>query len=168
VVAEYGRDVTDRIRVDEANRLRHDKPARRIVKGACWTLLRNRENGTAPDDRVRLDGLLRANRALMTLDVLRDDLKHLWDFRQRAAACRFWQGWYRRAIRSRIAPLVDFARRLKPYLAGILAHARWPLHTNLLEGINSRIKVIERMAYGFRDDAYFFLKIRAAFPGNGR
>ena len=29
VVAEYGRDVTDRIRVDEANRLRHDKPARR-------------------------------------------------------------------------------------------------------------------------------------------
>jgi transposase len=21
------------------------------------------------------------------------------------------------------------------------------------------------MAYGFRDDAYFFLKIRAAFPG---
>ena len=27
-------------------------------------------------------------------------------------------------------------------------------------------KVIKRMAYGFRDDAYFFLKIRAAFPGN--
>lgn len=26
-------------------------------------------------------------------------------------------------------------------------------------------KVIKRMAYGFRDDAYFFLKIRAAFPG---
>jgi transposase len=24
------------------------------------------------------------------------------------------------------------------------------------------------MAYGFRDDAYFFLKIRAAFPGVGR
>jgi hypothetical protein len=22
------------------------------------------------------------------------------------------------------------------------------------------------MAYGYRDDAYFFLKIRAAFPGN--
>ena len=27
------------------------------------------------------------------------------------------------------------------------------------------IKVIKRMAYGFRDEAYFFLKIRAAFPG---
>ena len=38
--------------------------------------------------------------------------------------------------------------------------------TNLVEGINNRIKVIKRMAYGFRDQEYFFLKIRAAFPGN--
>ena len=30
---------------------------------------------------------------------------------------------------------------------------------------NNKIKVIKRMAYGFRDDSYFFLKIRAAFPG---
>jgi len=36
----------------------------------------------------------------------------------------------------------------------------------LLEGMNNTIKVIKRMAYGFRDAEYFFLKIRAAFPGN--
>ncbi|WP_374499554.1 hypothetical protein [Zoogloea sp.] len=30
------------------------------------------------------------------------------------------------------------------------------------------IKVIKRMAYGFRDSAYFFLKIKAAFPGKAR
>ncbi|HEY2943750.1 MAG TPA: transposase, partial [Vicinamibacteria bacterium] len=48
----------------------------------------------------------------------------------------------------------------------VLAHCRWPFHTGLLEGINNKIKVIKRMAYGFRDDAYFFLKIRAAFPEN--
>jgi transposase len=35
----------------------------------------------------------------------------------------------------------------------------------MLEGINNRIKVIKRMAYGNRDEAYSFLKIRAAFPG---
>lgn len=57
-----------------------------------------------------------------------------------------------------------FARNLRGYLYGILAHCRWPLHTSLLEGINNKIKVIKRMAYGFRDDDYFFLKIRAAFP----
>jgi transposase len=34
--------------------------------------------------------------------------------------------------------------------------------------MNNRIKIINRMAYGFRDDDYFFLKIRAAFSGNPR
>ncbi len=56
-------------------------------------------------------------------------------------------------------------RNLAPYLPGIIANATWRLNTSVLEGINNRIKVIKRMAYGFRDDAYFFLKIRAAFPG---
>ncbi|MEQ3637691.1 transposase, partial [Alcanivorax sp.] len=35
----------------------------------------------------------------------------------------------------------------------------------VLEGMNNRIKVIKRMAYGFRDNDYFFMKIKAAFPG---
>ena len=62
---------------------------------------------------------------------------------------------------------VRFAANLRPYLPGILAHCRFAMGTNLIEGINNKIKVIKRMAYGFRDDAYFFLKIRAAFPGLG-
>ena len=40
-------------------------------------------------------------------------------------------------------------------------------HASVIEGINNKIKVIKRMPYGFRDDRYFFLKIRAAFPGIG-
>lgn len=165
VVAKYGREVIDRVRVDEANRLRQDRAARRLVKGSRWLLLRNREHVTRPEDQVRLDELLAANRALFIVYVLKDDLKALWDYRHVGYALRFWQHWYSRAVRSRIAPLVAFARNLKAYLPGILAHCRWPLGTNLIEGINNKIKVIKRMAYGFRDEAYFFLKIRAAFPG---
>jgi transposase len=44
-------------------------------------------------------------------------------------------------------------------------HCRYPIHTGRLEGINNKIKVIKRQAYGFRDDAYFILKIKGAFPG---
>ena len=165
VVAKYGREVVDRVRVDEANRLREDKPARKVVKGARWLLLRNREN-IKHEDRIKLDELLQANRKLATVYVLKDDLKHLWNYVYEGAARRFWEQWYSRAMHSRIEPLKKFARRLKEYLPGILAHCRWPLHTSLLEGINNKIKVIKRMAYGFRDDDYFFLKIRAAFPGN--
>jgi transposase len=56
-------------------------------------------------------------------------------------------------------------RRLTPYIDGIVIHCRYPLHTSVLKGINNNIKVLKRMAYGYRVEAYFFLKIRAAFPG---
>ena len=163
VVAKYGREVIDRVRVDEANRLRGDRPARKIVKTSRWLLLRNRENVPA-GQAVRLDELLAANRALLTVYLLKDDLKQLWRYRSKPWALRAWTHWKRRALRSGLEPLKVFVRRLEPYLPGILAHCRWPLGTNLVEGINNKIKVIKRMAYGFRDDAYFFLKIRAAFP----
>ena len=166
VVAKYGRDVIDRVRVDEANRLRDDKPARRVVKTSRWLLLRNRENVPA-DKAVQLDELLAANRALLTVYLLKDDLKQLWRYRSEAWARKAWKSWKRRAMRSGLQPLRHFARCLEPYLPGILAHCRWPLGTNLVEGINNKIKVIKRIAYGYRDDAYFFLKIRAAFPGVG-
>lgn len=165
VVAKYGREVIDRVRVDEANRLRHDRPARHVVKSARWLLLKNRDSLTSPAQQVQLNELLEANQALMTVYVLRDDLKQLWRYRHRGYARRAFESWYQRAMQSGIGALQAFAERLRPYLHGILAHTRWPLHTSLIEGINNRIKVIKRMAYGFRDDEYFFLKIRAAFPG---
>ena len=166
VVAKYGREVIDRVRVDEANRLRDDRRARHLVKSARWLLLRNRENVTRADDQVRLKELLAANKALMTVYVLKDDLKALWRYRHIGYARVFWKGWRHRALSSRIPALKTFVQRLTPYIEGILAHCRWPLGTNLIEGINNTIKVIKRMAYGFRDDRYFFLRIRAAFPGN--
>jgi transposase len=164
VVAKYGREVIDRVRVDEANRLRHDRAARQVIKGARWLLLRNREN-VRPEDRVKLRELLAANRRLAAVYVLKDDLKHLWRYSYAGAARRFFDEWYQRAVRSRIEPLKTFARNLKVRLAGVLAHCRYPFHTSLLEGINNKIKFLKRMAFGYRDDAYFFLKIMDAFPG---
>jgi len=51
-------------------------------------------------------------------------------------------------------------------MKGILGHMRWPMDTGQLEDINNRIKVMTRMACGYRDSDFFFLKIKAAFPGN--
>lgn len=167
VVAKYGREVIDRVRVDEANRLRANRPARKLIKGARWLLLRNADHLNNPREQVRLRELLDANRALATVYVLKDDLKQLWRYRYVGAARRCWRQWCSRAMHSRIEPLKHFARNLRQRIGGVLAHCNFPLHTSLLEGINNKIKVIKRMAYGFRDDAYFFLKIRAAFPGNG-
>lgn len=164
VVAKYGREVIDRVRVNEANRLREDRPARQVVKSSRWLLLRNRDNLT-PEQTVRLDELLEANQALLTVYLLRDELKRLWRYRRQGWAEKAWRQWYQQAKASGIEALQRFAEKLAPYLHGILARCRHPLNTSVLEGINNTIKVIKRRAYGYRDQEYFFLKIRAAFPG---
>ena len=168
VVMKFGREVIDRVRIDEANRVRKDKVARKVVKGSKWLLLANRENLTEPSHRVRLKELLEANQALMTVYLLKDDLKQLWGYSREGWARRAWNDWLARAMESGIAPLKAFARNLTKRIDGVLAQCRWKLNTSVLEGMNNKVKVLKRMAYGFRDDDYFFLKIKAAFPGKAR
>ena len=165
VVAKYGREVIDRVRVDRANELKDDKPARKLVKGSRWLLLKNRNNLNA-QQTVSLEELLLANQPLSTVYILAEQLKSIWRAPTIWEAFLRWRSWVRQAEQSKLAPLMLFAKRLKPYLRGILAAAKYRLHTSCIEGINNKIKVIKRMAYGFRDNEYFFLKIKAAFHGN--
>ncbi|MGF6972921.1 transposase [Paraburkholderia sp. JPY465] len=167
VVAKYGREVIDRVRVDQANQLRHDRPARKVLKSSRWLLLRNRRN-LKPEQSVHLKELLAANQSLLCVYVLRDELKRLWFYRKPAWAQKAWEQWCEQASQSGIAALQLFAQRLQGYWHGILARCHHPLNTSIVEGINNTIKVIKRRAYGYRDEEYFFLKIRAAFPGNPR
>lgn len=167
VLQKYSKDVIDRTRVDIANQLKHDKPARKVVKGSKWLLLRSRSN-LDEHQRVNLEELLAANQDLMTVYVMGEDIRELWQLRNQAKARRFFRGWLERARASGIAQLARFADMLATHLGGILAHCRYPLSTGFLEGMNNKIKVMKRMAYGYRDLDYFFLKLRAAFPGNPR
>jgi transposase len=42
----------------------------------------------------------------------------------------------------------------------MVAHAIHPISTGKLEGMNNKIKVTKRIAYGYRDEDYFFYLIR--------
>ena len=167
VVAKFGREVIDRVRVDQANQLREHKNSRRIIKRSRWLLLRNKEN-LEPAQSLKLEELLAANQPLMTTYVLKEQLKDLWYAPSEAEAHQRWKHWFTMAMESGIKALQHFARKLRPYIAGIIASATYRMNTSVLEGMNNRIKVIKRMAYGYRDNDYFFMKIKAAFPGKAR
>ena len=136
-----------------------------MVKRSHWLLLRNPAN-LRDEDHVRLAEVLEANQSLMTVYVMKEQLKALWNAPTAQAWRTAWKQWRRHAQESGIASLMHFATCLRPYWRGIVSRVRWPMHTGQLEGINNKIKVIKRMAYGYRDSDYFFLKIKAAFPGN--
>src|SRR5690606_14021546 len=119
-------------------------------------------------EQVRLDEVLQANKPIMTVHIMKEGLRSLWTAPDAWEWRRRWRQWHAHAAESGIPALMHFASVLKPYWRGILARVRWPMHTGQLEGINNKIKVIKRMAYGYRDIDYFFLKIKASFPGNAR
>ena len=61
--------------------------------------------------------------------------------------------------------LVEFAEMLERHQYEIISHCKHPIHARKLEGVNDKIKVIKRIAYGFHDLEYFALKVKRALPG---
>jgi len=117
---------------------------------------------------MKLDELLQANQPLMTVYVLKEQLKALWFAPSETEAKQRWKDWLNLAMSSGLVPLQQFAKRLKGYVDGIIASSVYRMNTSVLEGMNNKIKVLKRMAYGYRDKDYFFLKIKAAFPAKVR
>lgn len=164
VVANYHLKVLDKVRI-AAYRQAETEEERKWIKGSRYLLYKNDENLTEKQ-RPKLKKLLEVNEAIHTAYLLRDSLKEIWTLRSPWAVRRALRDWCEMAEDSEIGPLQRFAASLEKHRRGIVAHATYPIHTGRLEGVNNKIKVIKRRSYGFRDPAYFTLKVKQAFPGS--
>ena len=158
VVAAYGK-LIDRLRMSEYRKA--SGADRQVFKGARYLLLRRQLSD--PAGREHLETLLKVNETLFFAYVLRDMLVRIWRYRYRAWAARALDAWCTLARSVAHPDLVRFARRLERHREGILNHCDYPIHNSKLEGINGKIKLIKRRAYGFGDDRYFTLKVKQAF-----
>ena len=103
---------------------------------------------------MRLRELLRANKALFIAYVLKDDLKQLWRFRYPAAARRFWRAWYRRARAKSTPATHSICATPRQSNRRCYHHCNYPLNNGFLEGVMNKIKVLKRIAYGYRGYDY--------------
>jgi len=154
--------VIDDIRNEEFRKA--DREGRALLKGSKYLLLRRGEN-LKPEQRMRLRDILAVNERLNIVYWLKDLLKHIWDYHRRAWAESAIEGWCTVAEEDGHPALLRFARRLQTFKYGILNHCKHPIHTSKIEGVNNKIKVIKRVAYGFHDLEYFALKVKQALPG---
>ncbi len=111
--------------------------------------------------------LQKCRRKKETLDaLLRDKLPRIWRYRHRWYAKRALEDWCGLARAVGHPAVAAFADMLERHRKGILNHCDYPIHTSKLEGINNKIKVIKRDAYGYHDERYFSLKVKQAFDPN--
>jgi transposase len=134
--------------------------ARRLLKGTRWLLLKNPENlDEERNERRRLDDALALNAPLALAYYMKEDLRQFWEQPDKRTARRVLKDWLARARVSGIRMLIQFAQTLEDHQEGILAYYDAPISTAPLEGTNTKIQAMKRQAYGFRDKAFFKLKI---------
>jgi transposase len=135
-----------------------------LLKGSKYLLLRRSRN-LQPQQRVQVKEILANNTRLNMVYWLKDFLRHLWTYRSRRWADGSLEGWCLAAEDEGHPLLRKFAAKLRNYRWGILNHCDHAIGTSKLEGVNNKIKVIKRVAYGSHDLEYFALKVKQALPG---
>ena len=161
VVQGFNR-VIDKIRRSEY--LRAKEEDRPVLKGSRYLLLKNKENLTETQ-QPRLQKLLALNETLNTVYVLKDQLKMVYYYSNRDRVKQTLDDWCAMAATVPHPAMKAFVKKLRFFEYGILNHADYPIGTSNLEGVNNKIKVIKRRAYGYHDTDYFALKVKQAFPG---
>jgi transposase len=131
-----------------------------VLKGTRWLLLKNPENlDETRDEPRRLREALKLNAPLAMAYYMKEDLRRIWQQPGKRAAGRVLKAWIQRAEASGIRMLIKFAQTLAAHRRKILAYYDYPISTGPLEGTNTKIRVLQHQAYGFRDPEFFKLKI---------
>jgi transposase len=151
-------EALDRVRKSEYARL--SGRDRRYINGQKYTLLSRRENLTL-EGREALKTLLRANKRLNTAYLLKESFGQLWSYQREGFARRFFENWRAALKWQRLKPYEDFAAMIDRHWDGIAAYCKPENKVSLgfVEGLNNKIRVFQRRAYGLRDEEYLRLKV---------
>jgi transposase len=133
---------------------------RRFIKGQKYTLLAHRENLTL-NGRRALKTLLAANKRLNTAYLLKESFGQLWSYDREGWARRFFENWRAALKWQRLGPYEKFAEMIAQHWEGIAAYCRPEnkIALGFVEGLNNKVRVLQRRAYGLRDEEYLRLKI---------
>jgi transposase len=151
-------EALDQVRKSEYGRMVGKN--RGFIKGQKYTLLSHRDN-LSLQGRQALKALLAANKRLNTAYLLKESFGQLWSYEREGWARRFFENWKAALKWQRLKPYEKFAEMIERHWDGVAAYSRPQNKVSLgfVEGLNNKIRVIQRRAYGLRDEEYLRLKI---------
>ena len=108
---------------------------------------------------VRGTALLAANKRLNTAYLLKESFGQLWSYEREGWARRFFNNWCNALKWQRLKPYAKFADMIERHWDGIAAYCNPDnkIALGFVEGLNNKIRVIQRRAYGLRDEQYLSL-----------
>lgn len=152
----------DQVRREEHKRL--SGKYRSYIKDQRYTLLPNTEE-LYLDGRKALKKLLAAENWLNTAYLLQEMFGQLWDYMTARGARAFFGRWKDSLKCKRQKPYAKFAAMVERHWDGMASycHPDNKVSLGLVEGVNNKIRVIQRKSYGYLDEAYLKLNIIVSF-----
>ena len=152
-------------KLDDIRRVQYnmekDINKRKVLKGTRYLLLSNGEDIFDKEYKTRLDNALDMNKPLSQAYYLKEQLREFWTQVNKEEAEKVMLDWVSQAKESKVPQLMKMAATIMAHRTGILAWYDCHISTGKVEGINNKIKVMKRNAYGFRDERYFELRLFA-------
>jgi transposase len=140
----------DEVRAQEARALKA-KGHEPLLKHSRWLLLKRPENLNEKQE-VRLAEIVRLNLRSVRSYLLREDFQGFWEYVSPNWAGEFLDRWCTRTMRSKIEPMKKVARMLRRHRDLLLNwfRAKGQISAGTVEGLNLKVKLTTRKAYGFR------------------
>jgi transposase len=130
----------------------------RVLKGQRFLLLRNFVD-LEDDQKSSLQKLLEVNESLAIAHSMKEQFRLFWQCTSISEGARFLSWWIIQAMESGVEQLAKTAHTLLGHYEGLLSYFEHKIDNGKAEGINNKIKVLKRQAYGFRDQEYFKLRL---------
>lgn len=158
-VLKHLSEAMDKVRKSEYARLSGED--RRYIKGHRYTLLAHWEN-LSLEGKKALQLLFKANRRLNKAYLLKESFDQLWDYWSPGWARRFFDQGQAALRWQRLGPFQKFAQLVESHWDGITSYCQpenKQIPLGFVEGFNNKIRVLQRRAYGLRDEEYLRLKV---------
>ena len=152
-------------KLDDIRRVQYnmekDINKRKVLKGTRYLLLSNGEDIFDKEYKTRLDNALNMNKPLSQAYYFKEQLREFWTQLNKEEAEKVMLDWVSQAKESKVPQLMKMAATIMAHRTGVLAWYDCHISTGKVEGINNKIKVMKRNAYGFRDERYFEFRLYA-------
>ncbi len=131
------------------------------AKACHYALLKNHEDLTETQ-QTTLDAVYAADPRLKRAHQLKEQFRQIFEAAHSAEAARkYVQKWICKAYKEDLFPSVVTA--MKTWLSPVVNYFFNRTTNGPSEGVNTKIKLVKRQAYGFRNFSHFRLRILAAF-----
>ncbi|MDP9074205.1 MAG: ISL3 family transposase [Actinomycetota bacterium] len=148
---KWATDALDQVRRDVWNAARQAgiKTVAADLKGARYALWKNPEDLTA-NQNAKLSSIAQTNNQLFRAYLLKEQFRQV--FRLRGdPGIRMLKNWLAWACRCQIPAFVALARTIRNYRPAIEAALTHGLTNARVESVNTKIRLLQRVAFGYRD-----------------